>query len=248
MFLKPYHKDVFLESNMKNKNKMVMFLGVMLVTSMTITQAFALPEDFELPDPGWGPGHPLYGLERFMEERWEVPLARLMRGKLGEAEKRLQLAEERLAEMESIANGSKPEDLEGLRLGYELQMNRTQSLVNETELEDMKEFMLERSMRHIEVLTYLRERVPEQARYGIDMALGSSSQSIGVQIRDRVRGLDVNETEVLDDLESYGLEVQNRIRGYEDIMDELPSDVSPVDIELPVDVSELINHHRRGPP
>ena len=107
-------------------------------------------------------------------------------------------------------------------------------------------------MEPIEVLTYLRERVPEQARYGIDKALGSSSQSIGVQIRDRVRALDVNETEVLDDLESYGLEVQNRIRGYEDIMDELPpdvpSDVPPVDIELPIDVSELINQHRRGPP
>jgi hypothetical protein len=251
MFFNISRLDVFLEINMKNKKKMILFLGVILVASTAITQVFALPEDFEIPNPGWGPNHPLYGLERFIEERWEVPLARLMRGKLGEAEKRLQLAEERLAEMEAIANGSKPEDLEGLRLGYEMQMNRTQSLVNETELESMKEFMLERSMRHIEVLTYLRERVPVQARQGIDMALGSSSKSIGVQIRDRVRSLDVNETEVLDDLESYGLQVRNRIREYKDIRDEfpnVPSDVLPVDIELPVDVSELINQHRRGPP
>jgi hypothetical protein len=235
----------------KNK-KIIMILSTLLVASMTITQTIALPESFQLPEAGWGPGHPLYGLELFLEERWEVPLSRLMRGKQGEAEKRLQLAEERLAEMEAVANGSKPEDLEGLRLGYEMQMNRAHSLVNETDLEDMKEFMLERSMRHIEVLTYLRERVPAQARHGIDMALSSSSQSIGVQIRDRVRIMGVNETDILADLEVYGLAVQNRIREYKDIRDELPpdvpNDVPPVDIELPVDVFELINQHRRGPP
>jgi hypothetical protein len=231
-----------------NKQKTGIILWVILLASTTISQSYALSEEFDLPNPGLGPGHPLYGLERFLEERLEIPLARLTKGRLGEAEKRLRLAEERLAEMEAVTNGRDPDKLEGLRLGYQIQMNRTYSLVNGSDLEEMEKMMLERTMHHIEVLTYLREKVPSQARHGIDMALSSSSQSIGVQIRDRVRAAGENATMGLDELESFGLELQRHLEDYKDIQNKVPSDGPPVDIELPVDVSELITQHHRGPP
>ena len=66
-------------------------LAAIIVASLLTTQAYGLPEDFEVPRPGWAPGHPLYGLERFIENNIEVPLARL-RGKSAEMEKRMQLA------------------------------------------------------------------------------------------------------------------------------------------------------------
>jgi hypothetical protein len=52
----------------------------------------------------------------------------------------------------------------------------------------------------------------------------------------------------LDELESFGLEFQRHLEDYKDVQNNVPSDGPPVDIELPVDVSELIKQHSKGPP
>ncbi|MBD3172426.1 hypothetical protein GF326_08135 [Candidatus Bathyarchaeota archaeon] len=97
---------------MKHKTKLRTLLGALMIFSMMMNQVYAVPDEFQLPSASWTPEHPLYGFERFLEERIEVPLSRIRGGKEGEAEKRLQLAEERLAEMEQVANGTRVEDLE----------------------------------------------------------------------------------------------------------------------------------------
>jgi hypothetical protein len=133
-------------------------LAAITVASMTFTWAQAQPEDFRLPSPGFSPGHPLYGVELFVEENIEVPLARLTRGRLGEAEKRLRLSEERLAEIEAVCNRTDAAALERLRYRYELQMNKTLAMVNATDSPDLETWTAERAMNHVRVLTRIRAR------------------------------------------------------------------------------------------
>lgn len=138
-----------------------MILTALTLASMTFTWAQAQPEDFQLPSPGFSPGHPLYGMELFIEENGEVPLARLTRGRLGAAEKRLRLSEERLAEIEAVCNRTDAVALERLRHRYELQMNNTLALVNATDSLDLEIWTAVRAMNHVRVLTRIRARVGE---------------------------------------------------------------------------------------
>ena len=229
------------------KQGIMTVLAAIIVASLLTTQAYGLPEDFEVPRPGWAPGHPLYGLERFIEDNIEVPLARL-RGRSAEMEKRMQLAEERLAEMEVVANGTNIEDLEDLRLGYYRQMNRTRELVNDTMIDDLDLWIANRTMNHIRVLTRVRARVPQQAWQGIDMALNVSAKGIGNQMRDMARRMDENNTRDFENLEQIGLRLQERIREYEALRNNGTGMGPQFGIGMHFDIEEFINRSRRGPP
>jgi hypothetical protein len=226
---------------MKYKTKLRTLIGALMIFSMTMSQVHAVPDEFQLPSASWTPEHPLYGLERFLEERIEVPLSRIRGGKEGEAEKRLQLAEERLAEMEQVANGTRVEALEDLRQGYMRQMNRSRQLVNGSE--ELDQWLLNRTMTHAQVLTRVRARVPVQARQGIDRAFNASTQNIGLQIRDmnrnRVNASNLNET---------SLRLRERIREYQRIRENAPSDGPPINIGMPSWLQERGKGAQSGPP
>ena len=68
--------------------KTITFLATIMVASMMTITVYAQTEDFELPDASTVPGNAFYGFERFIEDNFEVPWARLMQGQRGEALKR----------------------------------------------------------------------------------------------------------------------------------------------------------------
>ncbi len=212
-----------------------------MIFSMMMSQVYAVPDEFQLPSASWTPEHPLYGLERFLEERIEVPLSRIRGGKEGEAEKRLQLAEERLAEMEQVANDTRVEDLEILKQGYMHQMNRSRQLVNGSK--ELDQWLLNRTMTHAQVFTRVRAKVPVQARQGIDRAFNASTQNIGLQIRDmnrnRVNASNLNET---------ALRLRERIQEYQRIRENAPSEGPPIDIGMPSWLQERGKGAQSGPP
>jgi len=235
---------------MKLNHKSTVILAAILMASLTVTQVLALPGDFQLPSPSWTPEHPLYGLERFFEENLEVPLARLTGGRQGEAEKRVLLAEERLAEMEVIANGTNTEALEDLRIGYERQMNMTHALVNGSGIVDLDVLILNRTMYHAGVLTQVRARVPEQARQGIDRAFSSSTRVMGLQMRDIAREIQAsgNSTERVEELDSLAVEIEERIEMFQEVRSRSPSQGPPVDIGMSFDPRDRGTGTRRGSP
>ncbi len=229
-------------------------LAALVLASMTVTWAQAQPEDFQLPRPGFAPGHPLYGVELFIEENVEVPLARLTRGRVGEAEKRLRLSEERLAEIEAVCNRTDEASLERLRLRYELQMNKTLAVVNATDSLDMETWTAERAMNHVRVLTQLRARVPEEARQGIDNAVQSSVNSFATHMRrmayrvQQVESQGGNATELCKDMDGLRTRVQERLMEVNRVRERNPTPGFSADIQMPPDPLEAGTRKQRGAP
>jgi len=229
-------------------------LAALTLAFMTFTWAQARPDGFQMPSPGFAPGHPLYGVELFIEENIEVPLSRLTRGRLGEAEKRLRLSEERLAEIEAICNRTDAATLERLRYRYELQMNKTLALVNATDSLDLETRIAERYMNHVRVLIQLRARAPEQARHGIDRAAQSSVNSIGTHMRrmvyrvQQVESQGGNATQLIADMEGLRTRLQERLMEFNWIRESVPTPGFGEDIQMPVDPLGRGKRSQRGPP
>ncbi len=223
----------------------------MVASMMTLTVS-AQSEDFELPDPSSVPGDFFYGFERFLENNLEIPLVRLMQGQRGEAMKRIQLAEERIAEMRAICNGTDAETLAALQSRYEAQVRSAQALMNGTDTEQLEQQIGERLMNHVGVLTQLRQRAPEEARQGLDMALQSSAEGFNRQMDQmayRLRQMDVDSPEAAalqQECETWMNQTRGMIEGWENVRRQMPSMGGDVDIEMPVDPLDFRNKIKRG--
>ena len=243
--------------NQSRTRKMALILSTIMLVSTGFVPVLAQPEGFQLPDPSLTPGHPLYGLEMFGEEYLEVPLAGLFGGQKGVAEKRLRLAEERLAEMGAIANGASSNAVERLRKRYEFQMNRIEALADRLDSMDIDSWITNRTMHHIEVLTELRGRLPEQALLGMDKAIEASSRHFGVHMRRVVRRIQqveregVNATRLKVELEALRSRVIERVGEFREMRGDMPMSDYEISIdipEIPSDFMEIGNKTRRGPP
>ena len=241
-------------SKMKKKT---LILSALMLVSIGITPVHAQPEGFQLPNPSFTPGHPLYGLEMFSEEYIEVPFAGLFGGQKGVAEKRLRLAEERLAEINAIANGTNSNALERLRNRYEFQMNRTEALANKINSMDLDSRITSRAMHHIEVLIELRERLPEQALRGIDKALEASTRYFGVHMRrvavriQQIEGQGANATQMKMELETIRNRAVEKVMEFKESWEDIPPLSYEIDIdipEMPSDFMGIGNKTQREPP
>lgn len=232
--------------------KSITLLAAILAASLMIVMVSAQTDEFDLPDASTVPGDAFYGFERFLEDNFEVPWARLMKGNRGEAAKRMQLAEERLAEMNVICNRTDPDALESLQTRYESHVQKAQALMNGTNTEDLEEQMGERLMNHVRVLTQLRQRAPEQSRRGIDKALQSSTRCFGKQVDQvayRLSQMDGNSTEALElreKCEGWMNKTRERIMEVESIRERMPAQGEDVDIEMPIDHTEFREKTKRG--
>jgi hypothetical protein len=237
--------------------KGAVILSALMLVSAGIIPVLAQPEGFQLPNPGFTPGHPLYGLEMFIEERIEVPFAGLIGGREGIAEKRLRLAEERLAEIEAIANETNPIALERLRYRYEYQLNRTEALADELDSMDLDSWITSRTSHHIEVLTDLREHLPESAQQGIDKAIEVSARSFGVHVRrvavsiEQIEGKGVNATQLKMELETLTNRTSENVMEFKESLSDKPPQGYNISIEIP-ELPSFSEHKgnetRRGPP
>jgi len=256
-----YHSGWFLNTNtglyylmMKTTKtlKTITFLATLLVASMMILTVSAQSDDFELPDASSVPGNAFYGFERFIEDNFEVPWARLMQGQRGEALKRMQLAEERLAEMRVICNRTDAETLAALQSRYDAQVSSAQALMNGSDTEQLEQQMGERLMNHVGVLTQLRQRAPEEARLGLDMALQSSVEGFNRQMDQmayRLRQMDDDSPEAAvlqEECETWMNQTRGMIEGWETVRRQKPPMGGDVDIEMPVDLLDFRSKIKRG--
>lgn len=129
----------------------------------------------ELPDPGVTPDSWLYGLDRAFER---INLA-LTFDRAAKAEKHLQIASERIAELKAMVDKGKPEFAGRLRKDYETEINEAENDIARARalgknVTALSEHVANVTSKHITVLQGLLDKVPEQARLAIEHAINVS--------------------------------------------------------------------------
>ena len=137
-----------------------------------------LAQEIEFPNPGLTPDSPFYFLEMIAEEI----VTFFTFGDLKKAERHALLAAERLAEAQAVAKKGKPEFVEKAMERYENQLNNSIARAERAQAKDQN---TERVMEviakvgkatsvHLEVLAEVYEKVPEEAKPGIENAMKAS--------------------------------------------------------------------------
>lgn len=171
-----------------------------------------------LPNPGTLPGSPLYFLDRLAEEVG----AFLTLNKTARVERRAAIAEERLAEANTLSERGESERAVKAFGEYEGDMNEAvadakkakEEGENETKIDDILTRLAEASVRHQAVLAEVYAKVPETAKDAIERAMEMSAkgharaiQAISKEKRDEVRARVAEEVEeALGHLEEFRAE------------------------------------------
>ncbi len=137
----------------------------MFVFILLLTTTMAVAQEVELPDAGTTPDSFFYGLDRAFER---ISLA-LTFNKAAKAEKRLQIASERLAELKAMTDKGKPEYSDDLANEYDNNIKEANEIATTAMLlrEDkskLAELIALATSKHLSVLDRVKEKVPEQAK------------------------------------------------------------------------------------
>lgn len=147
--------------------KLFAAFAVLLVTSLVGAHSV---HGSELPAEKAKPGTFNYGVMKAQES---ISLA-LTFNKKEKAKKHLKFAERRLVEAENAADEGEKEKAGELVKNYQKQLGKAQEIksqLSESEREEVQEEINQSSKASIEVLEDLSDRVPEQAKAGIQQAL-----------------------------------------------------------------------------
>ncbi len=121
----------------------------------------------QLPEPGTLPDSPFYGLKRFFEGIGTA----FTFDQEAKAARALELAELRLAEARAMAEMGKPEFVQDLASDYEKEIENSNAALASISEPERKRIASERvavsTLRHLDVLDSIKDRVPEQARPAI---------------------------------------------------------------------------------
>ncbi len=135
-------------------------LGVFLFSGMTSAQTS------DLPQAGTTPGSPLFFLDRFFEDIGTF----FTFGEANKARRYLALAEERLAEAQTLAEKQDDKNTTYATELYEKQFSKAKERALGTGEIDLESEVTDATTRHLSVFDEVLERVPEQARESIRSA------------------------------------------------------------------------------
>jgi oligoribonuclease NrnB/cAMP/cGMP phosphodiesterase (DHH superfamily) len=150
-------------------------VNLLLILSFSIlilpNKALAQEETIDTVEAGLTTESPIYFLDR-----WAEAIELFFTSQEEKPEKLLQFAQERLAEMEEIADTATEEELEVLGEEYEDELDKIEN--EEGVTEQLKERVREARERHIRVLERVRENAPEQAVPGLERVLERTRERI----------------------------------------------------------------------
>jgi hypothetical protein len=149
-----------------------------IITAMVLVTGMVAAQPADLPKPGQTPGDLFYGLERASESlELAVASAPVIGSKELAAKVRANHAAERLAEAKELAERNRTENVEKLMQEYSENMNRSVQVARESGQPEFAERLRNVSRDQVQVLERVRDRVPEQARKGIDRAIENSQRN-----------------------------------------------------------------------
>ena len=152
--------------------KLVAVLSVVLIASMVAAQA---ESQSNLPEPGTTPASPFFGLEQAQES---ISMA-LTFDKEKKAQKRLKIAQERLAEAKKLSDNNDTENAEkavGLHNQALEKANRSIQELPADRRSGVEEEMNRTLGESVRVLEDLKQKLPESAMEGINTAIRAHKQ------------------------------------------------------------------------
>ncbi len=197
------------------KNKIAIFVFIILIFGLCLT-TFIFAQDGELPSSGILPDSTFYFLKS-----WKESIQTFFTfGAENEAEQYLHLAEVRLAEYQKMIENKKLEIARKTLEKYERQLNWALEKAEEAkekgkDVKKLKEEIGEKILRHQEVLIEVLNKVPEEAKKGIENAIEMSQKGFENAIQ-AVTG------EKKEELERKAEEVKSRIE--EKIIESKPTE------------------------
>ncbi len=149
----------------------------MFVFILLLTTTMAVAQEEELPDAGITPDSILYGLDKAFER---ISLA-LTFNNAAKAEKRLQMASERLAELKAMTDKGKLEYSNDLAEEYDDNIKESNEIATTAKLskEDkskLTELTALTTSKHLSILDKIKEETPEQAKAAIERAMNKSAK------------------------------------------------------------------------
>lgn len=138
---------------------------------------FSVVAEEELPDAGITPDSMLYGLDRAFER---ISLA-LTFDRAAKAEKHLEFASERIAELKTMVDKGEPEFVEELKKDHERELSAVESEIEGARalgrnVTALAEHVADVTSKHIVVLERVLEKVPDQAKPAIMHAINVSQR------------------------------------------------------------------------
>lgn len=127
-------------------------------------------------DPGFLPGNPMHSVETLVEKA-EVRFAGIVGGPDLKAKAMANNAQERLAEANALADRNRSEDASEAVRKYEKTMNQSQEIADRRNNSKLSEQIKNVSRNNLDQLKQVRDKVPEQAREGIDRAIRNSERN-----------------------------------------------------------------------
>ena len=234
-------------------------VGIVMLAVFLFAGSAVFAQTDGLEDPGMLPDHPLYFMKRGAES-----VGTFFRfGDEAKANRYLELSEKRISEAKALSEKDNEELTEKALERYQDQMNKGLERAEKAkekgrDMDEVLERVSEATVRHQEVLAGVYEKVPEEAREGIQRAmeaseeggrraLNSVSEEKREEARERVNQKRQEVEERLEGLREEGRPVPElpQQRGPEDI--ETPEDGVPVeDMEMPEDEAPVEDPMEEG--
>ncbi len=174
---------------------------------ISITGTSAVPEfetidkEYVLPEPGTTPDSFVYGFKKAFEG---LDLAFTF-NQNDKVAKHLKFAELRLSEANAMVQKRMPEQVDGLTKDYDKQVSSAKQIANSaSEAVDkavLTDTITSASSKHIQVLTSLKDTLPEQAQLRIQAIIDNSKKDIGIAMKEssnrddaRVKSVEMKKT------------------------------------------------------
>lgn len=154
----------------------VALFNILLVSPALAQEEASLPEA-SLPDPGLTPDHPLY----FLDDFWKSIRLSFTRKVEARVELRLKFAQEKLAEMQAMAEEKKEEALAKATARYEEHLAEINERLERANLTDERRAQIEERLataaeRHQTALDRIEDRTEKRFRHLIDQARDKSHE------------------------------------------------------------------------
>ncbi|MFB5613701.1 MAG: DUF5667 domain-containing protein [Candidatus Nitrosomaritimum yanchengensis] len=150
---------------------------------MTIPSIYAQSID-DLPEPGTTPDSFVYGFKKAFEG---LDLAFTF-NQNDKVAKHLKFAELRLSEANAMVQKGMPEQVDDLTKDYEKQVSDAKKIADSAskaaDKASLTEDIVSASSKHVEVLTELKDTLPEQAQLRIQVIIDNSKKDIGIAMKE----------------------------------------------------------------
>ncbi|AFS82206.1 DUF5667 domain-containing protein [Candidatus Nitrosopumilus sediminis] len=150
---------------------------------MTIPSIYAQSID-DLPEPGTTPDSFVYGFKKAFEG---LDLAFTF-NQNDKVTKHLKFAELRLSEANAMVQKGMPEQVDDLTKDYEKQVSDAKKIADSAskaaDKASLTEDIVSASSKHVEVLTELKDTLPEQAQLRIQVIIDNSKKDIGIAMKE----------------------------------------------------------------